>query len=757
MGQDKFVDSLDETALAYGDAAEEIRSDIPPAVQADVQAEFKHIGGRTARIDGAKIVTGAAPYTQDIKLRGMLVGKILRSPYAKAEIVSIDLSGAKSLKGVKAALRLAEDKVDFAGQQVAAVAAVDEKTAEKALKLIRVEYLPLPFVVNEDKAMAEGAPQVHAKYPNVFKINNYNRGDVESGFASADVMLERTYKTAVEVHHTTETHSSIAKWDGDRVTIWDSTQGVHSVRNALAAALDIPFSQVKVISHYMGGGFGSKLGLSNHTVAAARLAKMTGHPVKIALPRRDNALCVGNRPSSLQKMKGGVKKDGSITALTLENYTSGGLGGGDSCGTPFQEVYRCDNCTVDDYTVFMNTGASRPMRAPGVTPGTFGYDGFMDELAAAIDMDPLEFRRRNYTTHSLGGTGDPYSSKGLDRCYDLGSEAIGWSRRNTTPGAGTGKIRRGLGMATQIWGGAGVPGTKADLMLYPDGSVEIKCGTQDIGCGTRTHMAVVAAETLGLDPGDVTAKLGSSDYPYAPVSGGSLTVPSVAPAVRDAALKAAASLKQMAAGRLEVPAETLVMRDRKIFNPEDPDKSIAYQDLFRGRGRLRRETIFHGERKGLPPGYAYNSFGAHFVEAEVDTETGGIRIIKVVAAHEVGRVINPHTAESQVVGGVTQGISATLFEQRICDDTTGNLVNPNLRDYKIATSVDIPEIVPIFVDMVDPRINILGTKGLGEPPRIPISGAIGNAVFNAIGVPVRELPMTPDKVLAALNSKEAGQ
>jgi xanthine dehydrogenase YagR molybdenum-binding subunit len=260
-----------------------------------------------------------------------------------------------------------------------------------------------------------------------------------------------------------------------------------------------------------------------------------------------------------------------------------------------------------------------------------------------------------------------------------------------------------------------------------------------------------------LDPGDIAVKLGDSDYPYAPISGGSLTTPSVAPAVRDAALKAAEHLKGMAAQRLEVPAENLVLRDKKLFDPNDPDKSIAYSELFQGRGRLRRETIFHGERKGLPQGYAYNSFGAHFVEVEVDTETGRIKVIKYVAAHEVGRVINRQTAESQVVGGVTQGLSATLFEQRILDDTTGNLVNANLRDYKIATSLDIPEIVPIFVDMVDPRINILGTKGLGEPPRIPVSGAIGNAVYNAIGVPIRTIPMTPDRVLAALKTKEAGQ
>ena len=748
-----------EIAADYTAEFEGRPSDVLPAPQEKGEIEFQLIGERTPRLDGREIVTGSAPYTQDIRLEGMLIGKILRSPHAKAEIVSVDSSKAEALKGVKAVLQLTKGRVHFAGQQVAAVAAADEKTAEKALSLIEVAYHPLPFVVNESRSMEEGSPQVYDDRPNVHAFSrDYSRGDVEAGFRQADVVLERTYKTAIEIHHPTETHSSIAKWDGDRLTVWDSTQGVHSVRNALASALGMPFSKVKVIKHYMGGGFGSKLGLSNQTVAAARLAKMTGRPVKILLSRRDNALCVGNRPSTIQRMKGGVKKDGTITALDMTNHTSGGLARGDASAVPFIEVYRCENCSFRAFSVYLNTGASRPMRAPGHTQGTFGHDGFMDELAAAIAMDPLEFRRKNYTTKSLGGTGLPYSSKGLNRCYDLGAEAIGWERRNARPGGGgNGTLRRGIGMATQIWGGAGTPGTLADLMLYPDGSVEIKCGTQDIGCGTRTHMAVVAAETLGLDPGDIAVKLGDSDYPYAPVSGGSLTTPSVAPAVRDAALKAAEHLKGMAAQRLEVPAENLVLRDRKLFDPNDPEKTIAYPELFRGQGRLRRETIFHGERKGLPQGYAYNSFGAHFVEVEVDTETGRITVIKYVAAHEVGRVINRQTAESQVVGGVTQGISATLFEQRICDDTTGNPVNANLRDYKIATSLDIPEIVPIFVDMVDPRINILGTKGLGEPPRIPVSGAIGNAVYNAIGVPIREIPMTPDKVLAALKNKEAGQ
>jgi xanthine dehydrogenase YagR molybdenum-binding subunit len=267
-------------------------------------------------------------------------------------------------------------------------------------------------------------------------------------------------------------------------------------------------------------------------------------------------------------------------------------------------------------------------------------------------------------------------------------------------------------------------------------------------------MAVVAAETLGLDPEDITVKLGNSDYPWATSSGGSLTTPSVAPAVRDAALKAVEHLREMAASKLKVPASRIVCENKNFADKRNPENAIAFKEVLKG---LSHETVFHGERKGLPEGYAYNTFGAQFAEVEVDIMTGKIRVIKVVAVHDSGRIINKQTAESQVIGGVTQGLSTALFEQRIMDDETGRMVNPNLRDYKIATSMDIPKIVPLFVDIVDPRINILGNKGLGEPPRIPPSAAIGNAVYNAIGVHIREIPMTPDKVLRALKEKEVSR
>ena len=753
MRKRDYLKDIEAPSLLYFEEFGDKETQQPAVIPPPEKEKFKIIGNVVPRIDGEKIVTGQAPFTHDIQLRGMLYGKILRSPHPCADIVSVDLSGALSLSGVKAAIQLKEGKVRYAGELVAAVAAVDENTAEEALKLIKVEYKPLPFVVTPDKVMEEGAPQV-LDQPNLRKINDYSRGDIEIGFKEADIVLERTYKTAVEIHQVAETHSSVAKWEEENLTVWDSTQAIFSVRDGLARALNIPASRIKVIKHYMGGGFGSKLGLNDYTVAAAKLAKEAGRPVKIALSRKENSICVGNRPSSLQTIKGGVKKDGTLTALYYKNYTCGGVGAGDSCAEPLVDVYRCPNVKVEEYTVFANTVASRPTRAPGHVQGTLALEGFMEELANELGMDPLELRMKNYSLKNRGDTGIPYSSKGLDKCYQIGAEKIGWERRNKRPGEGKGKLRRGLGMASQIWGGAGRPGTQADIRIHPDGSVEAICGTQDLGTGTRTYMAEVAAETLGLEPQDITIKIGNTEYPWAGSSGGSTTTPSVAPATRDAALKAVDYLKNLAAKKFSVNPDEIFIENKKLFNKNNPAQSVDFQALVREQ---RRELVFHGECSGRSTDYTYNTFGAHFAEVEVDLETGQIKVIKVVAVHDSGRIMNKLTAESQVIGGITQGISTALFEERVMDNSTGKVVNPNLRDYKIATSMDIPEIVPVFVDMVDSQINILGTKGLGEPPRIPASAAVANAVYNAIGVHIREIPMTPDKVLQALKEKEAAR
>ncbi|MBN1225011.1 MAG: xanthine dehydrogenase family protein molybdopterin-binding subunit, partial [Candidatus Aminicenantes bacterium] len=325
MSSTKNKDGIKNSGLIYRKISKDTRPDVPAAPPEKSPQDFKIIGKYTKRIDGVKIVTGKAPYTHDINLKDMLHGKILRSPHPKAEILSIDLSRAKAHPGVKAAIELDVKKVRYIGDKIAAVAAVDVKTAAEALKLIQVDYKPLPYAVTEAKSKEEGSPQVHDDKPNIFKFNDQKRGDAEAGFEDADEVVEHTYRTPVEIHHPAETHSSIAKWRGDHLTVWDSTQGIHSVRDGLAGALQIPISKVKVIKHYMGGGFGSKLFLCEHTVVAALLARECKKPVKIVLSRKENALCVGNRPSSLQTYKGGIKKDGTLTAFSLVNYTCGGL------------------------------------------------------------------------------------------------------------------------------------------------------------------------------------------------------------------------------------------------------------------------------------------------------------------------------------------------------------------------------------------------------------------------------------------------
>ena len=743
---DPYAEYMDQ-ALAAGQTAS------APAVPGqNPSPDFKYIGRSIPRIDGRNIVTGSAHYTHDLQLDDMLIGKILRSPHASAEIVSVDLGPAQAYPGVMAALRLIENRARWVGEPVAAVAALDERTAREALALIKIEYKVLPHVVTEAASQATGAPQVLEKGENVQKSNDYTRGDVEKGFKEADLVFERTYQTSWEVHQPTETHSSVAYWENDYLIVHDSTQAIQSVRDGLARALGIPAGRVRVLKDYMGGGFGSKLSVNDYTITAARLAKETGRPVKIVLTRRENSYCVGYRPKCRMTVKAGVKKDGTLTALTLNCMNSGGIGRGDRAASVFTDIYKVPNMKVEEFSVFTNTCGSRATRAPGYTQGALGLEGFMEELAAALSMDPLELRRKNYSTKDKGDTGPVYSTKGLDQCYAIGAEKIGWNRRNKVPGGGKGKVRTGIGMASQIWPGAGTPGTLADLRIFSDGSVEVECGTQDIGCGTRTHIAIVAADTLGYEPKDISVKIGNSDYPWAPISGGSLTTPSVAPAVRDAALKAVVRLKALAAKKLNAPAGDLILADKKISLKSDPSKAVEIRELTRN---FSQPAVFHGERTDMAPGYVYQTFGAQFAEVDVDTETGKVKVKRVVAVHDIGRVINRLTADSQVIGGITQGLSAGLFEEKIMDPATGAMVNANLHDYKIATALDIPAIEPYYAEIIDERLNILGNKGLGEPPRIPASAAIANAVYNAVGVHLREIPMTPARVLAALKRKEA--
>ncbi|MGB7624387.1 MAG: xanthine dehydrogenase family protein molybdopterin-binding subunit [Terriglobia bacterium] len=760
-----------KTTVEFEGRVSEILVDVP-----DIEtplwgndAELDIVGHPVPRVDADQRVTGAAKYTSDILLPHMLYARILRSPHPHALVKGIDASQADKLPGVKAvvsalnteAIRwhgsssLFDKTVRLAGDEVAAVAAVDEETAADALKLIRVDYETLPFVTDMEEAMKDNAPKLWPSGNLVGgKPSIYERGSVSKGFAEADLVIEETFRTQTELHTCLEPHGSVAAWEGDKLTVWDSTQAVFNVRDALAAALGIPSNHVRVIKQYMGGGFGSKLELGKYTVIAALLARQTRRPVKLMLTREEEQMNTGNRPATLQHVKVGVKKEGTLTAIELKSINANGAYlGGAGCGAPYREMYLCPNVRTEEYAVYVNTGRSRPARAPGHVQGTFGLESMMDLVANRIGMDPLEFRKKNYATVNQGQANPkPYSAKRLDQLYEEGAKKIGWWNRDKRKEAGgSSSKKRGMGMASQIWGGGGGPPAYALVKINRDGSVNVFSGTQDLGTGTKTIISQIAAEELGIALADVAVDLGDTETcPFSGSSGGSTTAASVGPAVRTAAADARLQLFEYAALELKVKPEELTSRRGKIFTKENPAKSIDFKEAARKAGN--NMIIGKGFRGPNPEGYSLNTFGAHFAEVEVDTETGRVTVTRHVAAHHSGRPFNPMTMTSQIEGGVIQSMGYALSEQRVIDPASGIPLNMNMEDYKPMTALDTPAIEPVLLTEVDEHCNTLGGKGIGEPPRIPAAAAIANAVTHAIGVHIKELPITPDKVLAALKS-----
>ena len=726
--------------------------------------DLKVIGKPISRLDGYDKVSGTARYTYDVTLPNMAFARTLRCPLPHANIKNIDISKAKKLPGVLAIVTyknspqipwyqgsyLFDTHLRFQGDEVACLAAETEKIAEQALKLIEVDYEELPFVVDAGKAMQDDAPKLYED-GNIDggKPSVYERGNIETGFAEADVVVEDTFSTQVAIHNPAEVHCSVVNWDGNQLTVWDSTQGIFSVRDNIARSLKMPASHVRVLTKYMGGGFGSKLATGKYTIMAALLAKEIGRPVKIAVDRNEMNLAVGNRPDSVQKLKVAAKKDGTLTAMTHYSYgAAGAYPSSAGCSWPLRTVYKCPNVRTEEYTVFINAGPGRPMRAPGHVQGTFAMDSIIDELAEKIGMDPLEFRLKNYVAKDQVFN-VPYTSKRLKEAYEQGAKAIGWKRRNKKPGSGTGSIKKGIGMATQIWWGGGGPPAYTTLKLNRDGSAQVLAGTQDLGTGTYTFIAQIVAEVLEIPIEKIKVILGDTGAcPYGPSSGGSTTAPSVSPAVRDTAELMKAKLMSGAAAVLETPEDQLVYSKGVISSKLDEKKTMPISEIV----RLMRERVLvtTGAREANPQGYTTNSFGAQFAEVEVDIDTGQVTVLKIVAAHDVGRTLNRKLLENQFHGGIIQGLSFALMEERVIDENTGKVLTTNLHDYKMPTILDTPEIEVIIVSDADELLSNTGVKGIGEPPIIPTAGAIANAVYNAIGVRIKSLPIMPDKVLMAL-------
>jgi xanthine dehydrogenase YagR molybdenum-binding subunit len=732
------------------------------------------------RVDAYERVSGTAIYPSDVTLPRMLYGAILRSPHANCVVRHVDVGAAAGMPGVHAVLsgltpvapalephaeairtQLFPRACRFEGEAVAAVAAETPYAARDALRAIVVEYEQLPFVSDELRALDEDAPAVHEGGNLVDpQPAPYARGNVDAGFAEADVVLEREYRTACEIHTPLEPHGCVAKWDGDELSLWESTQGVYNVQSQVAGALGLPLSKVRVIGHYMGGVFGSKLGASKYVLIAALLSKQTARPVKVILTREETFLAAGNRPPSTMWLKAGVRRDGTLTALEFRGTGASGAyraGGASSLDWLVRDLYTCPNVRTELRDVYVNAGPARPFRAPGHPQCAWALEQMLDELADAIGMDPVGLRLRNVPTVSQGRGGRPYTTTGLRQCLEEGAAAFGWEEaRGRRGGTDDTHLRRGVGMAAGLWvaGGGGPPST-AIVKLFADGSVNLNLGASDIGTGTKTVMAMVVAEELGVDPNAVQIEhADTGTTPYATASGGSKTVPTESPAVRAAALDVKRQLLDLAAEELRLDRATLSLRDGAVVSAEDPPRVVQVPEL-RSLRRVRQLTGV-GYRGPNPADKVVNPFAAQFCEVEVNVRTGEVRILRFVAAHDSGRVMNRLTYRNQVFGGITMGVGLGLTEQRVLDaDQTGKMVNANWHDYKIPTALDVPfDMTCVPIDVPDDEANTAGAKGLGEPATIPTAAAVANAIAHATGVRMTVSPLNPAGVLQTLAAAE---
>ncbi len=726
----------------------------------DDKAELGIVGARVPRMDAPERVTGRARYTADITRPGMLHAVILRSTIPRGTIRTIDLTRAAKMPGVfdvmgpgdtPAGTRLFAREISYAGQPIAAVCAENERAAQNAADAIAVEYDTLPFVVTFEQAAAKDAPKARAK-GNMMENAPLvmNRGDIESGLKAADIIVRREYRTPVQLHTALEPHGAAAEWDGDRVTVWESTQGIFRTRENVAKALGVPLSKVRVIKDYMGGGFGAKNGAGPHTYVAAVFAKRVGRAVRCLNDREAEQTDSGNRPSSVQRVTIGAKKDGTLTAIFASIDVPLGISGWEGGpGQIYHEMYACPNVRTEETFAYVNVSGMAAFRGPGYVEGAFGLEGAMNALATELKLDPLALRKKNFTKREPR-QGRPYSGNNLLACYKEGAEAFGWSSEDRSPKSEN-RIRIGRGLAAQVWPTGGGPPAYALVRMNSDATIDVLAGTQDLGTGARTVLSQLAAESLGAKLSDVRAIIGDTEsLPYTGNSWGSMTTASVGPAVRMAAEDARSQLFEAAAAMLDAKPGDLESRDSRIV-VRDTDRSMTFADVTKKLGNVM--IIGKGSRGPNPADTAIMTFGVQFAEVEVDIETGVVRVLRIVAAHDAGRIINPTLAESQLEGGIIQGLGYAMFEERVLDHSLGIVMNSTMHDYKIPTMADIPRIDAFFVGGADPVANHTGARGIAEPPVIPTAPAIAAAVANAIGVEISEIPLTPWRVLAALEKK----
>ncbi|MCU1339841.1 MAG: yagR [Bryobacterales bacterium] len=698
---------------------------------------LKTVGHGTHRIDALQRVTGGAKYTGDIHLPGMLYARVLRSPHPHARIRKIDVSKAMALPGVKAILtsencdvtwgsgdqlnqrRLFNNPVRFAGDPVASIAAIDRHVAEDAMHLIDVDYEVLPFLTDVEEAMKPGAVAIHEG--GNLSLNNqrqpqpqvYKRGNVADGLKAADRVFEDNFTSAHHNNAQLEMRVSIAEWKGDKLTVHAATQGIANCRTDIARDLKIPVDNVRVISEYMGGGFGNKNQCQDSDLMAAMLSKQSGAPVKLEFTRKEDFVAVHGRWSSRQSYKVGVKNDGTLTAIQLTALTGAGAYRKSSCDLSGTEIYQVPNLETTVSPVYTNTAVAANYRAPAYPQGVFGIESLMDDVAYALKMDPMEFRLKNMTRKFRDQTA--YTSIGLEECIRKGAATFDWKKRwNPTPGSGAGPVKRGAGMAMGMFG-SGLGRSSAVVRLDGQGQYYLHVGVTDCGTAAKTTMGLIAAEELGIPLEKVKVVWGDTDTcPYSVGESGSRTTVQTGMAVIEA------------------------VRDLK--------KQIAEKGAPKGNEVLTAMATTNPQQL---QGESRNSFAAHFAEVEVNIETGHVIVTKFVSAHDSGRVVNPLTAQSQVQGGAIQGIGMALHEELLYDKRSGLPLNAGYYGARIMTHLDAPSVDVVWVETDEPY-GPFGAKTLGEPTIIPTVAAVANAIYNAIGRRVKSLPITRDKILGVL-------
>ena len=701
------------------------------------------MGKRLNRLDGVAKSSGKAKYSSDLNPDQLLYGVLLTSPYAHANIKSIDIDEAKKVPGVTSVRVIlgAGKEVQWRGAEIASVAATSEPAARDAVRKIKVEYEVLPHLVKEADLSKSG--------PRARPSGEQVSGDPEKGFAEADAVSEGIYGVPVITHCCLEPHGQIVRWSGDKIDYWPSTQNVSAVGGDLAKSLGVPVTNVSVDMQYMGGGFGSKFPADIWASEAAYHSKESGgRPVKMFLDRATELSIAGNRPSVFGKVKVGAKSDGTMTAWQSETWGSGGMTGGGLNADLFPYVFRqVPNRKVNHTAVSLNMGSARAWRAPNHPQQAYITFSAMEDLAAKLKMDPIDFFKKNM------GTVRQDFRPTYERQLEKGMELIDWKKNWHQRGdSGKGPVKRGLGVGFATWGGLGHD-SKCRTTINPDGTVEVEIGSQDIGTASRTLIAMVVAETTGVDYTRVKVKLGDNHYPASGASGGSTTTGGVTVSSRKATVNAMDKLFEKIAPFLNSTPDQLEARDNTIRVKGDPSRSMSWTAACQKLG-IEKITEM-GENVGRNAGkeglITQGVAGVQMADVSVDIETGVVKMNKLVIVQDCGLVVNPKTAESQGYGAGIMTICAALMEERITDQVLGKVLNADMEFYKLATMNDIGEII-VHMD-IHPDNDKRGIIGLGEPVAIGGMAAIGNACANAIGVRVPSLPLTPDRVLAALAGK----